>query len=428
MGWDSGERAKLNALRHEGVKVVRYKVNGCDIELEVLSQCIAKGEYQYVPYASTSKETLDNEDELWSELPLGAAKLSGKLRQKGAIRRDYQLVGTSSLRPDWVVDAGSLSGPACAGATHVVSRFYLGGFSVVSGRKDVLEAEARLFGIGAGGGGEHRMETEDGDGNPAWCEKALSTGEEQPLCSAPVRIELVPIEDAGQVAAPIAAAPLPQATAPSSADMLRIPAGTFVMGSSDGDPDEKPPHHVTVSAFEMDKTEVTVLDYEACVRAGVCAATDTGGSCNYGKSDRGNHPINCVGKIEAETYCGWVGKRLPTEEEWEYAARGTDGRTYPWGNQPPEGKLCWNRTDGTCPVGSFASWSSPFGLLDMAGNVWEWTSSGFSSDYQSNRETDRFVIRGGSWFTDLPSNVRTAYRDRYVPGNRLGHFGFRCAR
>jgi formylglycine-generating enzyme required for sulfatase activity len=418
----------LNTLRREGVVAVRYKSEGCNVELEVLPNCIGKGSYSYEPYSSNDRKVIGNAQELYAALPLGAARLAGKLKGHRALRIDDQLVGVATLPPATVVSANTLQGPGCSKATHVIRRIYLGGFAMASGQKERLAAPASLFGAGMGGNKERLLPSEASEGNPGQCAQALSTGEEQPLCSAPVRIELVPIEDAGQVAAPIAAAPLPQATAPSSADMLRIPASTFVMGSSDGDPDEKPPHRVTVSAFEMDKTEVTVAAYEACVRADVCAAAGTSDYCNYGNASKSNHPINCVSKMDAETYCGWVGKRLPTEEEWEYAARGTDGRTYPWGNQPPEGRLCWNRSDGTCPVGSFASWSSPFGLLDMAGNVWECTSSGYSSDYQPNRKTGTSVNRGGGWSSDNPSYVRAANRDWDGPGDRSYALGFRCAR
>ena len=210
--------------------------------------------------------------------------------------------------------------------------------------------------------------------------------------------------------------------------MVSIPAGSFQMGSSDGDDDEKPVHRVSVGAFSLDRTEVTVDDYAACVSAGSCTATDTGDYCNAGVSGKGAHPINCVDWDQATSYCAWAGKRLPTEEEWEYAARGTDGRKYPWGNEAPGSQLCWNLGDGTCEVGSYASGSSPFGALDMAGNVWEWTSSGYSSDYSKERAKDTRVFRGGSWGNVSPSYVRAANRDRSFPSNRYSRLGFRCAR
>jgi formylglycine-generating enzyme required for sulfatase activity/serine/threonine protein kinase len=251
-------------------------------------------------------------------------------------------------------------------------------------------------------------------------------------------------------------------------EMVKIPAGTFKMGSEDGEKDEKPAHEVVVSAFEMDRTEVTVAAYRACVEAGKCEASDTvyapdyyktaadvklfSGFCNWGKTDRATHPINCVDWKQAAAFCEWAGKRLPTEEEWEYAARGTDGRKYPWGDSAPgptllnacgaECRVMWAKkgfttkvmyegTDGyedTAPVGSFASGASPFGLQDMAGNVWEWTSSWYSADYSKNRAGTYRVYRGGGWGNDAPADVRAADRNRNAPSDRDYDLGFRCAR
>jgi sulfatase modifying factor 1 len=236
-------------------------------------------------------------------------------------------------------------------------------------------------------------------------------------------------------AAPLVVTSRPSpAAAPQAevAGMVSIPAGSFMMGSNEGEADEKPVHRVSVAGFAMDVTEVTTVAYTACVRAGRCseAGTSEFHSCNYGLSDKDNHPINCVDWDQATAYCASVGKRLPTEEEWEYAASGTDGRTYPWGNEEPGTRACWDgegndlgrgKRQSTCSVGSYAS--RVFGLKDMAGNVWEWTSSGYSHDYNAFR-----VVRGGSWIDEGASLLRSSDRSGFEFWDRHDFLGFRCAR
>ena len=230
---------------------------------------------------------------------------------------------------------------------------------------------------------------------------------------------------------------------PSASHCVPIPAGTFMMGSDNGYNSEKPAHSVTVAAFCMDRTEVTVAAYAACVKAGKCTAAEAGSDdnyCNAGVAGRENHPINCVDWNQAVRYCEAQGQRLPTEEEWEYAARGTDGREYPWGNEEPSNQLCWNgegndlgyangygNRRSTCPVGTYPKGRSPFGLEDMSGNVWEWTSSPWTDDFASPPVGSIRVNRGGSWDSGDPSHVRSASRGRDVPSVQYRHLGFRCA-
>ncbi|MEI7894430.1 MAG: SUMF1/EgtB/PvdO family nonheme iron enzyme [Myxococcales bacterium] len=240
-------------------------------------------------------------------------------------------------------------------------------------------------------------------------------------------------QPAPQPAPPQRAPPPTVVPCPSAPDMLAIPAGTFRMGSNEYD-DEKPVHAVTVAAFCMDPTEVTVAAYKGCTS---CSAPNTSGSCNWGVDGRDNHPINCVDWNQATAFCTAVGKRLPTEEEWEYAARGAAGWKYPWGNTPPSNQLCWdgegndlgkgNRTS-TCPVGSYAAGRSPFGLEDMAGNVWEWTSSPYCSYPGKSCTSSGRVFRGGSWSNADPAGVRASFRFYFAPTLRFSIVGFRCLR
>jgi formylglycine-generating enzyme required for sulfatase activity len=249
--------------------------------------------------------------------------------------------------------------------------------------------------------------------------------------------------------------------------MVRIPAGTFQMGSNDGGTETTPVHTVKVDTFEMDVTEVTVAQYRACVRAGACQAQSTTSrdwfdrgslneTCNYDKPGHGKHPMNCVDWHQAGAFCSWAGKRLPTDEEWEYAARGTDGRKYPWGNDAPSalrlnacGPECvawagatmgvdWrpplypksDHWELTAPVGSFPNGDSPFGVHDMAGNVLEWTSTAdeMPEPFRSPLGTDARILRGTCFFDVLLENTAAAARHREIPSVRLGILGFRCAR
>lgn len=224
-------------------------------------------------------------------------------------------------------------------------------------------------------------------------------------------------------------------------DMVKIPGGRFRMGTKDTYENERPIHTVKLAAFELDRTEVSVGAYRACVAAGACSeevktpyhdgkAQEGEALCNYGAAGREAHPINCVDWSQASAYCAWVKKRLPSEEEWEYAARGTDGREFPWGNEDVGDRACWGRGEagtGTCAVGNVRG-ASPFGALDMAGNVWEWTSSGYSDDYTDRRSERTRVVRGGGWSNDMVSYLRAASRGFDAPDDRFTGLGFRCAR
>ncbi len=209
--------------------------------------------------------------------------------------------------------------------------------------------------------------------------------------------------------------------APATGRMVALPAATFLMG--DGK------RRVPVKAFEMDVTEVTVEAYRACIKAGPCTTPEAGAGCYWEQSNMGQLPMNCVDWDQATTYCTWAGKRLPTEQEWEYGARGTDGRTYPWGNSAPAGQLSWDgegNSDGKgnrqspSPVGKYPAGASPFGLMDMAGNLVEWTSSPYDATSQ--------VVRGGSWRDGSPTSVQASYRTWNNPKNSFYFIGFRCAR
>ncbi len=215
--------------------------------------------------------------------------------------------------------------------------------------------------------------------------------------------------------------------------LVTIPAGSFVYGcNGDGGREcpssESPGQRAEISAFKIDRTEVRVSEYRRCVDEGACAPPGVANGCNWSAPGRGDHPVNCIDWEQAATYCGWVGKRLPTEQEWEKAARGTDGRVYPWGNTSAScdvavmsggsGAGCGGAS--TAPVASRDRGRSPYGLFDMAGNVLEWTGSAFASGAGAR------VLRGGSWKNDAGA-VRSSHREGALPNVRDPSIGFRCA-
>lgn len=256
--------------------------------------------------------------------------------------------------------------------------------------------------------------------------------------------------------------------------MVHVPAGEFPMGSAPRGagafPNEKPQHTVYLDAFWIDRTEVTVALFRAFVEAsGYVTTAEKKGSAyawvesakewqqvsgadwqhpfGPGSNAEDSHPVVQVTWSDAAAYCAWVGGSLPTEAQWEKTARGTDGRTYPWGSTFDGTRLnyCDSRCTGgdptfddgyrfTAPVGSYPSGISPYGALDMAGNAWEWTADRYDEGYYAQSPARNpggppagysRVLRGGSWNHDR-SGMRTAFRLDSPLANSVDNFGFRC--
>ncbi|MDE3019958.1 MAG: SUMF1/EgtB/PvdO family nonheme iron enzyme, partial [Nitrospirota bacterium] len=187
--------------------------------------------------------------------------------------------------------------------------------------------------------------------------------------------------------APSAAETPHYTTGQDGAPMVLVPAGEFTMGSNEVD-DEQPIHQVHLDAFYMDTFEVTTSRYAAFLKATQLAPPRRWEEARLPRD--ADRPVIGVTWFMADNYCRWAGKRLPTEAEWEKAARGTDGRAYPWGNEEPTndrgnfGKPRWTGYDTLAPVGSFKSGNSPYGIADMAGNVWEWVADWYAADYYAS--------------------------------------------
>lgn len=209
--------------------------------------------------------------------------------------------------------------------------------------------------------------------------------------------------------------------------MIHVAGGEYWMGSEPGRgaADERPRFLTRVADFCLDRYEVTAELYARCVESGQCSVPrGSRATCNYGRREQ--HPINCVDWSQARDYCTSQGGRLPSELEWEYAARGGE-EYYPfsWGTEAPDGRSCW-RTNGSCEVGSFAA--GAYGLHDMTGNVWEWTNDWFSSYPWPQPAGKSKVLRGGGWSQRSRKWLRTTLRNRTGPDFWGSQLGFRCAR
>ncbi len=221
-------------------------------------------------------------------------------------------------------------------------------------------------------------------------------------------------------------------------EWVDVPAGQFLMGSDSGvdraaRSNEMPQHPVSLDAYRINPTEITNAQYAQCVRATVCEKP--GDLTRYLDPNYADHPVVYVSWYDARDFCAWMGGRLPTEAEWEYAARGPDGRIYPWGNNPPtcERAQFWEcPQQSTLPVGSRPDGASWCGAQDMAGNVWEWVADWYA-EYPSTGQPNPTgpeeglvkVLRGGAWGS-LALSMRSAYRDRGTPSYRNYNAGFRC--
>lgn len=225
--------------------------------------------------------------------------------------------------------------------------------------------------------------------------------------------------------------------------MILIPAGPFLRGTNERLADEGPQHLAELPAFWIDQFEVTNLQYARSLEANFRRPPEhfEQGQPPQGKAD---HPVTFVSWFDAQAYCQWAGKRLPTDQEWEKAARGTDGRRFPWGNEferhAANTPVRWQslHQDGdTTPVGAFPAGVSPYGVFDMSGNVWEWTDSWYTAYPNNTRPSENYgekyrTLKGGSWwdcsFYKCGISAPVYNRAFFSPRVQNASFGFRCAK
>lgn len=495
MAWAPSSRANLKMLHEQGVVAVRYAVDDCSVTLEVLD-CVGEDLYDFSPYSARETKVAKTERELLAELPLGGSRLGGEVGDGRALRTDYMLVGVKRISVRTAYDGARLRGK-CGRATHVISKIFVGGFGMAAGRSEVLAGGATVFGVGAGVRQEREAKRLVQEGDPEACLAAQRTGDQEPRCTVPLRVGLTPIAGRAEGGCPSGTEWDGQRCVGERAVVARCPAGTEIRdgecrppvdtscppglvfeegagcrpvtpepppsvpgppgGDSPGpcgpemaflatselaaDAPGNPP--VRLAPFCLDRTEVTQGAYRACIRAGACEEPPKSSSCNARPSDE-SQPIHCVSWEQAARYCSVEGKRLPTEHEWEWAARGAEGRPFPWGDEPPSALLvngcgaeCQpaahalhpvdDRWPKVAPVGSFPAGATPEGVLDLAGNLAEWTADPWC--HQGGPCDERFrVVRGGHYRSHLADSLRGSARQRLPldPGNP--YVGFRCAR
>lgn len=445
--WSSADKGLLETRLGGGLVAVAY--DGC--EMSVKSRCkITGAAYDYVAFNSRKRDSLrlESVEELYAKLPLGVVRLEGEFERFDALRVEMSLVGryessAVDVRPD------QLEGD-CEGVTHAVWAVTVGAHEVQAEERRKAAAAAQAGSAGAGAARERARESISRDGDAAACDGA-SPGDTAPPanCGAVIRLEVVAIGaakprpavceagsewDGEQCVRTVVVTKTKcpagskrvgdqcvsmqvAATKPPAPQYVRIAGGTF-----DGH---------TIAAFDMKRTEVTVDEFARCVAAGRCKSQTALMGANWGFEGRGEYPMNGVSASQAHRYCEFDGGgRLPTQWEWEWAARGRDeARTYPWGSAAPSCALAVidDGADGcgedrTWPVGSKPKGATRDGLQDMAGNVWEWTST------RTNGGDDR-VVRGGGWFNRREHYLQTSYRNEHEQATGTHpKVGFRCVR
>ena len=467
--WPSSDRGALEGLVKRGAGLVAVRYAGC--EMEVVRRCAVPGLYSYTAVEPKRDDQLfRSADDLYAKIPIGAAQLEAELARHGALSLAMTVVGQHHAARERVGRA-ELKGD-CEEATHVITMVHVGAFKLASEAGAKISAGGGLaVGPRAGVNASAQRGFERSDGDPGRCYSNAGDPTPPAGCSSLLRLEVEPILEPGELAARRQRRPCP-------ADTVLIEGGRFRPSA----------HHSAhkgisdIDDFCLDLHEVTVSEYADCADEGDCSAAATtvqgedivprarvaeSALCNGSRRSRGKHPVNCVTWNEAEAFCRARGGRLPSEHEWEWAARGgPQERSYAWGEEEPGprllnacGKECVRHFDatysetasslftssdgavGTAKVGDYPRGAGRDRVLDLAGNVWEWTAS-TEITYHTEIERDaegqigfvqggpvlgNRVIRGGGFTTDLDADIRVTARKLRNVKDRRADLGFRCA-
>lgn len=406
VGWDE---LKLNDLQRAIDRGQPLAVRYAGCELELLPRCkITGGRYQFSHASMTRPQvvTLRSANQAIAELQIGGVQLEAHFDSFDVLEVTRALGGTWDLVERQDVFDDEFSGSGCTGATHVVHAVDVGAYRVdgAHGKAGGGKASGGVAGAraGAGGSGSELRSELSRKGDPQQCESTNDWRQGPwPECSTPLRLTL-------------------EAIRPAAERDAVCPYGMqHVVGGQLGD-------H-TLLEFCLDATEVTAQAYAECVEASACDSPSRSRFGTWREAGKEQHPVTDVTWYDATHYCEHAGKRLPTAEEWEWAARGRDeARPFPWGAlQPTSDLACWNRDDaglGTCPTGDHPLGQSRDGVQDLAGNVAEWTATPFEGNAR------RRVVMGGSWRDELGARLQAGARGwNKARDEGDGDVGFRCA-